>query len=303
MPNILIIKQSALGDFVQALGPMAAIRKHHKDAKITLLTTTPFAALAHASGYVDDVIIDTKPRWHEFPGWLSLRRKLNDGNFTRVYDLQNSDRTSFYFKLFKKSPEWVGIAPGASHRNTSPQRTAGVSFDGHVQTLALAGVGDIAIDDLSWVIPAQSFPLPAPYVLLVPGASARHPGKRWPVAHYAALAIDLRTQGFFPVIIGAEQERALASQIRNACPAAIDLTGKTNLFDLPAIARGAAGAIGNDTGPMHMIAPTGCPSLVLFSGLTNPVRHRPAGANVRTLQQKNIADLTPAMVLSSFKSR
>ena len=40
--RVLVIKLGALGDFLQALGPFAAIRHHHKEAKITLLTTAPF---------------------------------------------------------------------------------------------------------------------------------------------------------------------------------------------------------------------------------------------------------------------
>ena len=49
--RILILRLSALGDFVQALGPAAAIRRHHKADHITLLTTAPFAAFAVSSGF------------------------------------------------------------------------------------------------------------------------------------------------------------------------------------------------------------------------------------------------------------
>src|SRR6266568_4059670 len=49
VPRILVIKLGALGDFVQALGPAAAIRAHHPEAAITLLTTAPFAELARAA--------------------------------------------------------------------------------------------------------------------------------------------------------------------------------------------------------------------------------------------------------------
>jgi hypothetical protein len=49
--RVLVIKLGALGDFVQALGPMAAIKHHHAGAPITLLTTQPFAAFARATGY------------------------------------------------------------------------------------------------------------------------------------------------------------------------------------------------------------------------------------------------------------
>ena len=49
MTRILVIKLGALGDVVQALGPMAAIRRHHADAHITALTAPAFAPLLEAS--------------------------------------------------------------------------------------------------------------------------------------------------------------------------------------------------------------------------------------------------------------
>ncbi|HBA43779.1 MAG TPA: ADP-heptose--LPS heptosyltransferase, partial [Alphaproteobacteria bacterium] len=53
--RILVIKLGALGDFVLATGPFAAIRQHHADAEITLLTTPPFAAMARQTGFFDHV--------------------------------------------------------------------------------------------------------------------------------------------------------------------------------------------------------------------------------------------------------
>ncbi len=151
--NILVIKLGALGDFIQAMGPMAAIRKAHPDAQITLLTTASFESFAKACGYFGQIWIDEKPNWVNIGGWLRLRKKLRNGAFARVYDLQNNDRSTLYFKLFNanKRPEWVGTATGASHQNTSPQRTAGHAFDGHIQTLGLAGITDIEIDTLDWL--------------------------------------------------------------------------------------------------------------------------------------------------------
>jgi len=60
-PRILVIKLGALGDFVQALAPMAAIRRHHPGAHITLLTTDPFVELAAASRWFDDIWVDSRP--------------------------------------------------------------------------------------------------------------------------------------------------------------------------------------------------------------------------------------------------
>ena len=160
--HILVIKLGALGDFIQSLGPMAAIRAHHPQDRITLLTTAPYESIARESRYFDDIWIDKRPKFFDLKGWLSLRNLLNAGRFARVYDLQNNDRTSFYFKLFAPRPEWVGVARNASHRNTSPDRTAGRAFYGHRQTLALAGIPDVAIDAMAWMQPKTMFDLPNP---------------------------------------------------------------------------------------------------------------------------------------------
>ncbi|HEY0900839.1 MAG TPA: glycosyltransferase family 9 protein, partial [Micavibrio sp.] len=67
-------------------------------------------------------------------------------------------------------------------------------------------------------------------------------------------------------------------------------------FDLTVLARYAAGAIGNDTGPMHLIAPTGCPSLILFSRHSNPARHAPSGPQVKVHQVNELKDLKVEVV-------
>lgn len=304
--KILVLKLGALGDFIQALGPMSAIRKHHPGAHITLLTTKPFEIFARDCGYFDDVWIDERPSFLNIKAWLRLAEKFNDAEFTRVYDLQNNDRTRFYFRLFNalKRPEWVGTAHGASHRNTSAERTAGHAFDGHAQTLALAGIKNIAIDRLEWLdSPINSFPLRKPYVLLVPGSAPQRPEKRWPADKYGRLAVLLAQSGFQPVILGTQSESEAAGIICQICPEALDLTGQTKLGQISAMARGAAAAIGNDTGPMHLIAATSCPALVLFSRHSNPIKHAPKGENIKIVQKENLPDLNAEDVLKHFTPR
>lgn len=300
--NILVIKLGAFGDFMQALGPMKAIRKYHKADHITLLTTQPFVELAKQSDYFNDIWIDAKPKWHDVRAWLDLRYKLNKANFARVYDLQNNDRTSFYLKLFKPLPEWVGAAKGASHRNASKERTAGKAFDGHVQTLALAGIANIEVDDLSWMKGQNFDDIQKPYVLIVPGSAAKHPEKRWPVQNYIAFCEKLVEEAYQPVLIGADSEKDILSQIQSAVPATLNLCGQTSLADIAELARDANSAIGNDTGPMHVIAQTGCITIVLFSGKTLPHRHAPVGKSIITLQAQRLDDLKVEDVYAAFSA-
>lgn len=280
--NILVIKLGALGDFIQSLGPMKAIRKYHPDSTVTLLTTKPFQGFAEKCGYFDDIWLDKRPKWHQPLDWLALRKKLNAGHFARVYDLQNNDRTALYLKLFSPHPEWVGAAPGASHRNTSPERTAGLAYHGHVQTLGLAGIHNVEIDTMDWIgADLQKFNLQTPYALIVPGSAPTRPEKRWPAEYYVSLCQQLSNQGIQPVLIGTDAEKTITGQIAQDCKTCLDLTGKTSLDDIVALGRGAACAIGNDTGPMHMIAPTGTKTFVLFTRHSNPVRHAPIGNDVQ----------------------
>jgi ADP-heptose:LPS heptosyltransferase len=304
--NILVIKLGALGDFIQAMGPMAAIRRQHPDAQITLLTTAPFASFGRDCGYFNDIWIDEKPSWFNFAGWRKLAQKLNQANFSRVYDLQNNDRTALYFKLFPAAtrPEWVGAAKGASHRNNSPERTAGHAFDGHAQTLALVGIQDVAIDALAWMQgDIASFALRKPYIILVPGSAPDRPEKRWPAGHYGQLCNLLNNWGYQPVLIGTQHEQSVISKILEICPEALDLSRQTSLAQLVSLARSAAAAIGNDTGPMHLIAATGCPCIAIFSAHSDPVRHQPKGPSVQILQAENLAELQPQQIIETLKPR
>ncbi len=304
--NILVIKLGALGDFIQAMGAMAAIRKHHKEDKITLLTTAPFEKFAKDCGYFDEIIIDQRPKWYQIGGWLSLRAGLIAGQYARIYDLQNNDRTSLYFSLLprKEKPEWVGVAKGASHRNISPERTAGHAFDGHKQTLGFAGLSDVKIDTLDWMKADLSiFSLEPPYIVLVPGSAPDRPEKRWPADQYGHLANQITDLGYQAVILGTAAEKDATDKIAEICPQALNLGGKTSLYQIAALGRGAAAAIGNDTGPMHLIGATNCPCLVLFSRHSNPLRHAPKGDFVHVLCAEDLSDLKSEEVLKALSPR
>jgi ADP-heptose:LPS heptosyltransferase len=291
--RILVIKLGALGDVVQALGPLAAIRRHHAGARITLLTTKPFAALLAASPYVDEVWLDTRPSWYRLAAWWALRRRLRGGRFDRVYDLQTSDRSSRYHWLLGpgRRPEWSGIAPGSSHPHANPRRDFLHTIERQAEQLSDAGIATVPAPDVSWLTAdIQRYELPKRFALLVPGGSAARPQKRWPAAQYGALAAQLLARGITPLVLGMPAERPLAATIRAACPQARDLTGQTSFAEIAALARAAEVAVGNDTGPMHLIAAAGCRSVVLFSADSDPALCAPRG-KVTVLRRPSLADL------------
>jgi ADP-heptose:LPS heptosyltransferase len=172
--------------------------------------------------------------------------------------------------------------------------------DRQEEQLRQAGLTDFAPPDLSWCRGDLSrFDLPRNYALLAPGSSPNRLAKRWPVGHFAALAGSLAGRGLTPVVLGSAFESELAAAI----PGSIDLTGQTSFGDLADLARGAQLAVGNDTGPMHLIATAGCASVTLFSDDSDPTLCAPRGRWTRVLRRASLADLTPDDVLAVLPDR
>tara|TARA_R110002124_G_scaffold149220_1_gene315006 strand:- start:145100 stop:146068 length:969 start_codon:yes stop_codon:yes gene_type:complete len=305
--NILVVKLSALGDFIQALGPMKAIRQHHPDAHITLMTTKAFAGFGKDCGYFDEIWIDEKPKWYNFTDWVDLSRRLNLANFARVYDLQNNDRTRMYFKFLRgpNRPEWVGTAKKGSHYNGSSKRTQGTAFAGHAQTLALAGINNVSIDKLEWMDTDLSlFPIESPYALIVAGCAPSRPNKRWPIENFVKIAKKLTDHNIQPVLIGSESEKDINAAIKSECAQALDLTARTNLTQIGCLARDAVLSVCNDTGPAHIIGVTGCPCYVAFSSKeSNPHKHAPLGENIYKFVAEDIADIHSADIWESISNQ
>ncbi len=298
--RILVIRLSAFGDFIEALGPIAAIRRHHAGDRISLLTAWPLARFAEELGLFDEVLVDNRPGPFELPGWLALRRHLRQGGFDRVYDLQTSTRSAVYAWLLRPGlPEWSGIAWRCSHPHANRQRDRQHTIDKQAEQLLMAGIYPTPLPAL----PPLDRALPAPlerrdFALLVPGSSPQHPAKRWPAARFATLARALDEIGCLPVMVGSAQEAPLAAAIRGACPAAVDLVGRTDIALLAALARRAVLTIGNDTGVCHLAAAAGCPVIVLFSRASDPARHAPRGCLVRVLAEPDLADLAAETVIT-----
>ena len=300
--EILIIKLGALGDFIQVLGPIPEIRRHHADDRVTLLTTPRFAELAAQTKLFDAVIIDHRPKPLDLRGWLALRRTLRRGRFDRIYDFQTSDRTALYASFFRpgRMPEWSGIAWRCSHPHANLERDRQHTMDRQAEQLLMAGIYPVSVTP--WLPAAGSLPVAVAgrrFAMLIPGSSPRHLAKRWPVTHYGQLAQRLNQAGYLPVLVGVQGEADLGRAIRDLCPEAIDLIGQTDVARLAALARAAGLTVGNDTGATHVAAAGGNPVFVLFSRASDPRLCAPRGRIVRVLTKPNLSELPVETVLSA----
>jgi ADP-heptose:LPS heptosyltransferase len=307
--KILVIKLSALGDFVLALAAMKKIREAHRKAHITLLTTPPFEALAKICPYFNAVETDGRPE--TFAQWMALRKRLRAAGYDRVYDLQTSSHSNRLFQALRPNPPpWSGIALGCALPHKNPLRNSMHTLERQADQLMYAGIwpdaptgaGAAPGPDLSWMWlslpserPVPGAVKPRPYVMFVPGGSAHRPEKRWPVEKYGELARILYAKGFDIVIIGGVQETPLAHRIQREVPRARDLTGRTDFARIGVLGAKAALAVGNDTGPLHLAAAAGAPTIVLFSSASDPALSAPRGA-VAVLKSERLSELSVASV-------
>ncbi len=304
--RVLIIKHGALGDFVLSVGPFTAIREHHKNSIITLLTTLPYVEIAEKSGLFDQIWSDPRPPLWNILMWVKIIRRLRSGRFDRVYDLQTSTRSNTYYKLLGiNKPEWSGIAPGCSLPHNNPNRDKMHTIERQREQLRFAGIKNCTPSELSWLDENVSDLISRknntfPNVLIIAGGSPHRQNKRWPAHSYVQLSNRLYKDGLQPILIGTHSEKEVIDKIHQHCPESLNLCGCTSLSHIATLARQAKVAVGNDTGPMHITASVGCPTMVIFSDASDPSITLPRGPNVRYLQIKRMDDLMVEEVYSSL---
>jgi ADP-heptose:LPS heptosyltransferase len=294
--KILVIKLGAFGDMVQTDGALRDIRAFHGQAEITLLTTKAFLKLMGRCPHIDRVLVDPRVPFWKIGAWIALARTFRGESFSTVYDLQKSGRTELYRKLFFRTTSWSG-------RQTGPQASSALA--GFVAQLENAGVPvrHCLAPDVSWMADDMSLFLERegvrkPYVVLIPGCSAKHPQKRWP--YYAQLASALIERGYAVVTAPGPDEIELSKSL----PGHVLLgpNGFLNWFELAGVLKDACYVVGNDTGPSHVAACLGKPGLALFGPHTSAARTGIARGAFRAIEVPDLAALPVETVLEAVMS-
>ena len=301
MEKILVIKLGALGDFVQATGAFASIRKQHPNAEISLLTTKGMMPFAHNHPAFNNILVDERLKPYNLSYLMKLRSQLK--GYDMVYDLQTNDRTNHLYYFLAGCPTWSGIAPFCSHKQTHPNRKHMHTLDRLADQIQVAGIEEMDSPSLLYaatesesLIEKHGFDVEK-LVLLVPGGSAHRPEKRW--SHYAELSNALTEKGFEVALIGAGAEEQLLRDVEKNC-SAVNLCNQTTIGQLIDLSSKCAFAIGNDTGPMHIAAASGAKGAVLFGAASNPKRCAPRAEGVYVLQKDNIDAITTQEIIDTL---
>lgn len=261
--HLLLIKHGALGDLIQATGVMKDVRNQYKGAEISLLTSERYISLMGACPFIDHIIIDNRDSIFNLMAFLKLGKLLTGSQFDLVIDLQNSDRTRFYQYWWFSKTQWIGRKPNEI------EPTSGLN--GLIDLMNQHGIATTFArkPDLTWLIGdteslLQKLNLKTPYVVIIPGSSAKHPEKRWPF--YAQLAQLLLNDGLDVVAILGPDENDLIGTL--PCKILQDLDWRA----LATVLNSALYVVGNDTGPSHIASHVGAKGVAIFGPTTSAKR-------------------------------
>ncbi len=307
--EILLIKFWGLGSLQLLTPAVAALRRRHPGARLSLLTLRGNAELARELGVFDAVwTLDVECRaWTEvFARILALLARLRRARFDRVYDFEFFTRFSAVVAFSTGAPEVVGFAApsvprGGLHTEEVPFnrywhvarnfRALAGGEDGHevgvaeVTPLRPSAAQRARVGDL---LAAAGRTVARPLVVLNPNAGGLSLERRWPAPNFAQLARRLVLEQDSDVaLIGAPAERAYVGELAaraGALPAGrlLDLSGALTIGELGALLADADAVVSNDSGPMHLAAALGAPTVGLF-GPETPLMYRPLGSEARAL--------------------
>ena len=307
MSNILIIKHGSLGDIVQVSGVLRDIRENNNDKKIFILTTEPYVELLSACPYIDGVIIDKRlPRWNIF--YLTkLRKLLNKFNFSQVYDLQNSSRTSFYRKYLLNISDWSSSETTLKKNQKKKDlnnKSVLERFKIQLENSKIKTKHTLE-PDFSWArinvdkIVNQYFG--KSFVLLFPFCSPQLPHKKWP--HFNDLVKIIRSKhpnleiAIAPHTSEIEEAKKIESII-------IMKNNKSlNIMELAGLVSKASYVIANDTGPAHMAAHLGKMGVALFGHHTTAKKVSIETNKFKVISKDNLNSLSAETVYLEIEDK
>ena len=283
--QLLVLAPNWIGDVVMATPFLSILRKQNPDDLITVMCREYVSELLVRSSFSDKLItydrtggvrnaVLTLSRGKPQKGWdaafilpmsfssaliacfAGTRRRIGyrgGGRGWLITDPVNME-THRKIHLSEEYARFAGKYGGATH-DILPEPCVVPPYDWKE---SIAGLG-----------------IKGRYVVFAAGAKYG-PAKLWPAERYIGLAGRLYGEaGLRPVLVGSSAEHAYLDNITGKTDG-INLSGKSGVGDLMSVLRGADLVVGNDSGPVHVSAAMGVPTVSIF-GSTSPVWTSPRG--------------------------
>jgi heptosyltransferase-1 len=280
--KILLVRLGALGDVVHAIPAAAALRKAFPDARIDWLVERTHREIVDLVTVIDRAIVLEAPT---LKGWTLAVRELRQTPYDVAIDLQGLMKSAVLARA-SGAKRIIGFSIWHLREKTArPFYSETVEAEGgHVIRKNLRLLRAVGVDEQEIAFPLATPPSAAldriretvgdrRFALINPGAA--WPNKRWPIERFGEVASFLRDVcGMTPIVLWGPAEDGFARAVTAASSGAAVLAPPTTITDLVAVARAAAIVVSGDTGPLHIAAAVGTPTVGLF-GPTDPARNGP----------------------------
>ena len=310
MSNILIIKHGSLGDIAQACGAIQDIFENHKKDQIHLLTTKPYFELFKKNPFIHNVILDKRLSKFNLIYLYQLTRALKNFNFEKIYDLQNSSRTTFYKNILfpkAKSNKW------SSSETTLPTNIPKVEFDKNPvlnrfdHQLKTSGLNTLNVmkPDFSWsctdIENIKNNNKLKEYILLFPFCSAHLDVKKWPYYNELIELIKNRFNDRYKIVVAPGPSEINDAKNIHAI-SILDQNEALNISQLSTLIKESSFVLANDTGPAHMSAHLGVKGLTLFGKHTTALKVSIERENFKAIQVDDLNKLSAEKVFERMFS-
>lgn len=306
MMRVVLVRLSALGDLVHTWPLATALRQALPQLHLTWVVEEPFRPMVEGHPAVDCVMTAATGRWRKSPfsrqtrtETASLQMKLREIHPDCALDPQGTLKSAWVTHL-SGATDRVGLArPWRRELLARVAYTRCVDGDHdnpHVVASNLAmtralgiDAGDLQAPDGRWLL-GRSASIPetqsAPFSILLPGAG--HPSKIMSSTVLGETASGLADRGQPALIAWGPGEKERAEEIVAASGDSSMLAPATTILELAHLLHKAALVVGGDTGPTHLAASLGTPTLGVFVA-TDWRRNGPLGDKSASMSVAKLA--------------
>ncbi len=290
--ELLVLVPNWIGDVVMATPFLSILRKENPDDFISVLCRDYVSDLLRRCAFLDNLITYGR-KGGVRSAILALRAQRPDHGWDAAFVLPMSFSAALAACLGGSrrrigyrsgGRDWLMTDPVSTdlhrkiHLSEEYARFARLYSGSGTETVP----GPCVVAPYDWKERITGYGLESGYAVFAAGA-AYGPAKVWPRERFTALAGRLREEmGLRTVTVGSEREREYLDGITEADDGALNLAGRSGIGGLMSILRGADLVVGNDSGPVHVSAAMGIPTVSIF-GSTSPGWTAPLGPHSRVV--------------------
>ena len=308
MSNILIIKHGSLGDIAQASGAIQDICDHHSTDDIFLLTTNLYIDLFRKNSSLKEIILDKRLSRFNLIYLYNLMKKIKKNKFTKVYDLQNSSRTSFYKKILFPNANlniWCSSETTLPNDKTKEEFDKSPVLERFNHQLKSSGIETkhTMHPDFSWSCVdiekiMNEYKL-SNYILLFPFCSPHLTLKKWPYFNNLINLIKAKYKDQFKIITAPGPKEINEADQYDAIKI-LDNGKAVSISQLSSLIKKSSFVIANDTGPAHMAAHLDTKGLTLFGSHTTAKKVSIERDNFKAIQVSDLNKLSAEKVFEKI---